>query len=95
MSLPSFSGATEDHPRLLQYTCQLKSRVRPLLGQRIEAVGVYDGSHPEDVSTVLRGRPVVCLEFANMEMEVPKPEALLLRHAQQPCVTHAEFMAAP
>lgn len=30
MSLPSFSGQTQDHPDLLKYSCQVECRVRPV-----------------------------------------------------------------
>lgn len=30
MSLPSFSGQTEDHPDLLKYSCKVECRVRPV-----------------------------------------------------------------
>ncbi|RCV42283.1 hypothetical protein SEVIR_9G202800v4 [Setaria viridis] len=35
MSLPSFSGQTEDHPDLLKYSCQVECRVRPVKPARI------------------------------------------------------------
>ncbi|KAG0549013.1 hypothetical protein BDA96_01G218000 [Sorghum bicolor] len=35
MSLPSFSGRTEDHPDLLKYSCQVECRVRPVKPARI------------------------------------------------------------
>ncbi|CAN6323594.1 unnamed protein product [Urochloa humidicola] len=35
MSLPSFSGQTEDHPNLLKYSCQVECRVRPVSPARI------------------------------------------------------------
>ena len=78
MRLPNFSGATVDHPGLLHYTCKLETRVRPRLWQRVRAVGTYDERHPEDVSTVLRGKPMLCLEFADMVMTVPEPAPLVV-----------------
>ncbi|RLN17450.1 uncharacterized protein C2845_PM02G10370 [Panicum miliaceum] len=35
MSLPSFSGQTEDHPDLLKYSCKVECRVRPVKPARI------------------------------------------------------------
>ncbi|CAL4925726.1 unnamed protein product [Urochloa decumbens] len=35
MSLPSFSGQTEDHPDLLKYSCKVECRVRPVSPARI------------------------------------------------------------
>ncbi|KAJ1294963.1 hypothetical protein BS78_01G186900 [Paspalum vaginatum] len=35
MSLPSFSGQTEDHTDLLKYSCQVECRVRPVKPARI------------------------------------------------------------
>jgi hypothetical protein len=93
MALPNFSGGTEDHLGLLHYTCKLRTRVRPLPGQRLEAVGEYDSTHPEDVSGVLRGRPLICLEFSGMEMSVPKPKPLLLQNAGQLSGSESELRA--
>ena len=77
MALPNFSGNTPDHPGLLHYTCQMRSRVRLLPRARIRAVGAREEeSGHEDVSSVVRGRPVVCIEFAGMEMHVPEPAPL-------------------
>lgn len=35
MSLPSFSGQTEDHPDLLKYSCKVECRVRPVSPAKI------------------------------------------------------------
>lgn len=35
MSLPSFSGQTEDHPDLLKYSCKVECRVRPVSAAKI------------------------------------------------------------
>lgn len=76
MHLPNFSGGTPEHPGLAYYKCDLRARLKPLLGQVIRAGGEYDRSHAEDVSSVLQGRPVLCIEFADMHMSVPHPTPL-------------------
>jgi hypothetical protein len=78
MQLPNISGATVDHPGLLKYTCKLTTKVR-LLPWRIIAAGSYDESDAEDVSAVLRGKPLLCMEFSGMEMLVPSPEPFKLK----------------
>jgi hypothetical protein len=76
MRLPNFSGATDEHPGLLHYTCKLDARVRPMPFKCMRALGDHDEQHPEDVSAVLRGKPVLCIEFGDLVMTVPQPEPL-------------------
>lgn len=76
MHLPNFSGATPEHPGLMYYKCELRARLKPLIGQCIQSAGTYDREHPEDVSSVLQGKPVLCIEFADMRMSVPEPTPL-------------------
>lgn len=87
MQLPNFSGGTAEHPGLLHYTCQMQARVRPtrqMVARRAAAgEGVEDG-HPEDVGTVLRGKPLLCIAFDDMEMSVPEPRPLLTGRGGRP-----------
>lgn len=82
MKLPNFSGGTAEHPGLLHYTCEMAASVRPTrhMAVRAAAGGGGEGEggvHPEDVSTVLRGRPLMCIAFDNLEMSVPEPQPML------------------
>uniref|UniRef100_A0ACD5U5P8 Uncharacterized protein n=1 Tax=Avena sativa TaxID=4498 RepID=A0ACD5U5P8_AVESA len=51
MSLPSFSGQTDDHPDLLKYSCKVECRVRPVSPAKIwsprttEPKGCSDGKN--------------------------------------------------
>jgi hypothetical protein len=74
MQLPNFSGGTVDHLPLLHYTCELNTTVKVVSSMR--AVGKYDASQAEDVSTVLKGKPLLCMAFDDMHMTVPKPHLL-------------------
>eukprot|EP00892_Ulva_mutabilis_P011491 jgi/Ulvmu1/8714/UM047_0054.1 len=92
MQLPNFSGGTAEHPGLLHYTCEMRACVRPtghmavqrpLLGAAV-GVDVGEDPHPEDVSTVLRGRPLMCIAFDDMEMSVPEPQPLMTGRGGRP-----------
>ncbi|KAF8672439.1 hypothetical protein HU200_049650 [Digitaria exilis] len=48
MSLPSFSGQTEDHPDLLKYSCQVECRVLPVKPARIWNSGTTDTQECSD-----------------------------------------------
>ncbi|KAL4431343.1 hypothetical protein ABPG75_006599 [Micractinium tetrahymenae] len=77
MFLPSFSGATPDHPALLKYSLKLTAHIRPLPPARV----TFPADRTEEerrggevLDAVLGGRPLVCLAFDNMHMEVQPPE---------------------
>lgn len=82
MFLPSFSGATARCPDILKYSLRLSTSVRFLKPMR-----VTPGADERDDDTrnagdieafvgrhVLCGRPLVCMSFENMKMEVQAPE---------------------
>ncbi|XP_062205682.1 protein NEOXANTHIN-DEFICIENT 1-like isoform X2 [Phragmites australis] len=48
MSLPSFSGQTEDHPDLLKYSCQVECRVSPVKPARIWSSRTTDPQESSD-----------------------------------------------
>lgn len=77
LGLPSFSGNTATCPGLLQYTCKLTTNVRLRPSIRLMGDECYDTEHPEDVSTVLRGRPLLTMGFDNMHMLVHAPQPYL------------------
>ncbi|KAI3424439.1 hypothetical protein D9Q98_009991 [Chlorella vulgaris] len=77
MFLPSFSGATPDCPGLLKYTLKLSANVRPVRAARVtfpEQRPEEDSGSEEVLDAVLGGRPLLCLEFSNMLMEVQPPQ---------------------
>ncbi|KAL6641269.1 hypothetical protein ACP70R_019450 [Stipagrostis hirtigluma subsp. patula] len=55
MSLPSFSGQTEDHPDLLKYSCQLECRVRPVRPARIWSPRTTEPQECSDVKISTTG----------------------------------------
>ncbi|XP_022956122.1 protein NEOXANTHIN-DEFICIENT 1 [Cucurbita moschata] len=77
MSLPSYSGHTENTPELLKYSCQIQCRVRAVkpAAVAIEQAG-EDEQHEHEQSlstTVLLSKPILALEFSCMEMQVQAP----------------------
>ena len=80
MQLPNFSGGTPEHPELIHYTCRMNARVRPMPWQCMRSVGEHDERHAEDINSVLKGKPLFCMEFGDFEMLVPGPKPLPIRH---------------
>jgi hypothetical protein len=77
MFLPSFSGATPDHPELLKYSLRLFTRVRFLKPVKLrfpETRSDEERTSSEVMDGVLGGRPLLCMAFDNMEMEVEPPQ---------------------
>ncbi|EFJ41734.1 hypothetical protein VOLCADRAFT_98268 [Volvox carteri f. nagariensis] len=85
LSLPSFSGATPEVPGLLRYACDLQTNVGLLapLAVEVPAAGRGEEDSREHLGALLGGRPLVTLEFAQMEMHVEEPEALLVGASAQ------------
>ncbi|GIM12105.1 hypothetical protein Vretimale_15538, partial [Volvox reticuliferus] len=79
LSLPSFSGGTPEVPGLLRYACDLITNVglAAPLAVEVPSTGREDEGSREYLGAVLGGRPLLTLEFAQMEMCVEAPEALL------------------
>jgi hypothetical protein len=78
LSLPSFSGGTPACPALLQYACALATRVRPLAPARVlwpagTEEGEGGGGSLDCLHRLLRGRPLVALQFGDMTMTVQEP----------------------
>ena len=95
MFLPSFSGATALCPDILKYSLRLATSVRFLkpmpvvvttagndTGRKKEGDGgdieAFIGQH------VLGGRPLVCMSFDSMTMEVEAPERFTPRVSEYP-----------
>ncbi|KAM3402505.1 hypothetical protein ACQJBY_006403 [Aegilops geniculata] len=90
MSLPSFSGQTEDHPELLKYSCKVECRVRPVSPAKIwspktaepeecsDSMNSSTGSSNSDAQKqsllVLLSRPILALEFSSLRMHVDAPK---------------------
>ena len=87
MSLPSYSGATPLCPGLLKYSLRLFTKIRfvpPVKVTLHDDDEIRSGrkrseSTLEALGTVLGGRPLVCMSFEDMRMEVQAPERLELR----------------
>eukprot|EP00887_Chlorella_sp_A99_P008182 scaffold12.g8182.t1 len=78
MFLPSFSGGTPEHLGLLKYSLRLEAHIRPVAPLRVTFPAgrpPAERSSLEALEAVLGGRPLVCLAFEQMEMEVAEPEA--------------------
>ncbi|KAG2442341.1 hypothetical protein HXX76_002427 [Chlamydomonas incerta] len=85
LSLPSFSGGTPEVPGLLRYACDLTTHVGLVAPLRVTVPPAARGEEesPEQLGAVLGGRPLLCIEFAQMEMRVEEPEALVLANTSQ------------
>ncbi|PNW85602.1 hypothetical protein CHLRE_03g194450v5 [Chlamydomonas reinhardtii] len=85
LSLPSFSGGTPEVPGLLRYACDLTTNVGlvPPLRVTVPPAARGEEESPEQLGAVLGGRPLLCIEFAQMEMRVEEPEALVLASTSQ------------
>ncbi|KAK3152967.1 hypothetical protein QOZ80_2BG0165950 [Eleusine coracana subsp. coracana] len=91
MSLPSFSGQTEDHPDLLKYSCQMECRVRPVKPAMIWSPRTTEPQERSDGKTsstdladaqkqsisVLLSRPIFALEFNSLRMHVDAPKIVV------------------
>ena len=88
MFLPSFSGATALCPEILKYSLRLETKVRFLRPMRVLSSVDTDAGAAADAADadagieafvgrdVLGGRPLVCMSFEDMVMEVQKPEVV-------------------
>lgn len=87
MFLPSFSGATALCPEVLKYSLRLETKVRFLKPMRVILDDVTTDPNSAEGHTaggieafvgrdVLGGRPLVCMSFEDMVMEVQKPEVV-------------------
>ena len=82
MALPSFSGATPDFPGLLKYSLRLMTKVRFLKPVQVRLPQLRcledeknnGGGGGEVLDSVLGGRPLLCMAFDDMEMQVQPPE---------------------
>lgn len=78
MGLPSFSGATPEYSGLVTYSLDLEARIRPIKPLKVEFPGTRKekggGGGEEVMRNVLGGRPLLCLSFEDMKMDVQAPE---------------------
>ncbi|GMH37856.1 hypothetical protein BSKO_05740 [Bryopsis sp. KO-2023] len=79
MFLPSFSGCTPECPKMVKYSLELNTNVRPISSVHLELHDDEDddvnGSN-EFMTKVLSGKPVLSLSFENMQMLVDPPEEM-------------------
>lgn len=62
------SGNTTDQPGLLQYSCRLKTNIRPSAPASVTAAKAADDNDLEVMAGVLGGRPVLAMCFEDMEV---------------------------
>lgn len=62
------SGNTVDQPGLLQYSCRLKTNIRPSSAAKISTSEGNKDDDLEVMAGVLGGRPVLALCFEDMEV---------------------------
>lgn len=80
LSLPSFSGATDEQPQLLFYKCQVDSNIRmsaPVKLSFADDPCMEDESSLEDLRPILKGKTILTLAFDNMTMSVPQPKRIV------------------
>ncbi|KAG2433502.1 hypothetical protein HYH02_012620 [Chlamydomonas schloesseri] len=96
LSLPSFSGGTPEVPGLLRYACDLTTNVGLVAPLRVSVPQPARGEEdsPEQLGAVLGGRPLLCIEFAQMEMRVEEPEALVLAGTSEAGATSSGWATA-
>lgn len=87
MGLPSYSGATPLFPGLLKYSLRLYSKIRFIPPLKITvprhddySVSCEEGREEslEALGPVLGGRPLLCMSFEDMRMDVEAPTVLPL-----------------
>jgi len=76
MFLPSYSGATKLCPDLLKYSLRMFTKVSFTSPLVIRADESSDDSSLETLGKVLCGRPLICMSFDTMNIQVGKPEIL-------------------
>lgn len=79
MFLPSFSGKTKSIPDLLKYSLRMRANIRlssPIKVETpVETKGVADRG---TLSTVLTAKPLLCIAFDNMHMDVGAPQKVVI-----------------
>jgi hypothetical protein len=76
MFLPSYSGATKLCPDLLKYSLRMFTKVSFVPPLVIQADESDDDSSLEALGKVLCGKPLLCMSFDTMNIQVGKPEVL-------------------
>ncbi|KAL3818738.1 hypothetical protein ACJIZ3_004643 [Penstemon smallii] len=84
ISLPSFSGCTEDNPNLLKYSCQIECRLRRAVtparvtsengGSETDSADGDSDNYKRNLSiSVMLSKPILALEFNCLEMKLEAP----------------------
>lgn len=83
--LPSFSGATPDFPSLCQYSLRLMTKVRFIAPLRVNfpSSAARSSDNDEVLDSVLGGRPLLCMAFDDMCMEVDAPKPWIPRQSSK------------
>ena len=77
MFLPSFSGRTKSIPDLLKYSLRMNANVR--LSAPIKVKPSYEHGA---VTNILKGKPLLCIAFDNMRMDVGAPQKVKVARAR-------------
>lgn len=78
MFLPSFSGKTKLIPDLLKYSLHMRANVR--LSSPIKVEIPHESAHdtaPGSLASVLKAKPLLCIAFDNMQMDVDAPHKVV------------------
>lgn len=80
LSLPSYSGGTPACPDLLKYSLRMLTKIRFIKPLKIHMEDEKSGSNSmEALGTVLGGKPLLCMSFEKMNIEVEAPEYLEIK----------------
>lgn len=74
MFLPSYSGATKLCPDLLKYSLRMFTKVSFVPPLVVRADKSNEESSLEALGSVLCGKPLLCMSFDDMNIQVGKPE---------------------
>ncbi len=77
LHLPSYSGATPACPDLLKYSLRMLTKIRFIKTLKIHVEDEKSVSNSmEALGTVLGGKPLLCMSFEKMNIQVEAPEYL-------------------
>ncbi|WPT11353.1 Protein NEOXANTHIN-DEFICIENT 1 [Picochlorum sp. SENEW3] len=80
LSLPSYSGGTPACPDLLKYSLRMLTKIRFIKPLKIRMEDEKSGSNSlEALGTVLGGKPLLCMSFEKMNIQVEAPEYLEIK----------------
>ena len=77
MFLPSFSGRTKSIPDLLKYSLRMNANVRLSAPIKVKPSDEHGA-----VTNILKGKPLLCIAFDNMRMDVGAPQKVKVARAR-------------